>query len=113
MTPEEFLRWEETQHERHEFVDGEIFAMVGATLRHSTIVENIKAALRAQLKGRGCKVFGESTQVRVGTDFVYPDVVVECGAPKDGRVLERPVLRHDAAPPVSRPFRPGLERAVR
>lgn len=92
MTPEEFLRWEETQHERHELVDGEIFTMVGATLEHERIVGNIEFALRTQLRVRGCEAFSKSTQVLAGRHVFYPDVAVECGAPAHGRVLEKPVL---------------------
>lgn len=92
MTPEEFLRWEETQHERHELVDGEIFTMVGATRRHARLVNNIGRALDTQLHRRGCDVFRESMQVQAGQHIFYPDVVVECGGPANGRAVERPVL---------------------
>jgi Uma2 family endonuclease len=93
MTPEEFFTWENEQPERHEFIDGEIHAMTGATMFHNEITFNLNAALRARLKGRGCHVFQEGVKVQVGADFFYPDVIVQC-RPRDGTsyIATHPVL---------------------
>lgn len=79
MTPEEFLAWEREQPERYEFCDGEVLAMVGGTLAHASIVDNLQAALRTALSPRGCKVFQSNVKVQVGASHFYPDVVVACG----------------------------------
>jgi Uma2 family endonuclease len=79
MTPEDFVAGEREQPERYEFFDGEVLAMVGGTLAHSAIVDNMQAALRAALVGRGCRVLQSNTKVPVGPNYFYPDVLVACG----------------------------------
>jgi Uma2 family endonuclease len=66
---------------RHEFVAGEVFAMVGATANHNIIVANIIHELVAQMKGRPCLVFSNDMRVRIeGADAsTYPDVLALCG----------------------------------
>lgn len=92
-TTEEFLDWEDAQEERHEFVDGEIFAMVGASLVHGTICLNLASLFKTQLRGRGCLTFQEGTKLRAGRNVFYPDIVVSCGRDRlDQRCLERPSL---------------------
>lgn len=79
MTPEDFVAWEREQPERYEFFDGEVLAMVGEMLAHSAIVDNMQAALRAALAGRGCRALQSNTKVPVGPNCFYPDVLVACG----------------------------------
>lgn len=93
MTLEQFLAWEEAQHERHEFVDGEVFAMAGGTLVHTRIYLNIVVALEAQLGGRGGEVLAAEAKILAGEDSFYPDVTVACGPDAlDGNLVRRPVL---------------------
>lgn len=78
-TLEEFLAWEETQPERHEFIRGEVFAMVGARRVHGTVSGNVFAMLRSQLRGAPCRAFVEGMKLQVADDTVfYPDVFVTC-----------------------------------
>lgn len=93
MTLDEFLAWEESQELRHEFVDGEIFAMVGALLAHQTIALNLAVLLRAQLRPHGCRTFIEGTKLIAGPHCFYPDVMVTC-SPKDTdpRLVRHPGL---------------------
>ena len=90
MSPEEFLAWEATQESRHEFVDGEIFAMTGGTLFHNIIAFNLATILRQQLEPRGCLTFIENAKLRAGTNIFYPDVVVTC----DPHQLDRDLIEH-------------------
>ena len=79
MTLADFLAWEETQPGRHEFVRGEVFAMVGARRVHGIVSGNVFATLRQQLRGTPCRAFTESMQLRVADDVLfYPDVFVTC-----------------------------------
>jgi Uma2 family endonuclease len=79
MTLAEFLAWEETQPERHEFLRGEVFAMVGARRVHGIVSLNIAAGLKALLRGSRCQVFTESMKLQVADDVLfYPDVFVTC-----------------------------------
>ena len=75
----EFMVWEETQTERHEFVRGEVFAMVGARRVHGLVSLNIASSLKQQLRGSPCRAFTESMKVQAAADVVfYPDVFVTC-----------------------------------
>ncbi|MBX9691902.1 MAG: Uma2 family endonuclease [Cyanobacteria bacterium] len=81
ITIEEYLAFEESAGLRHEYVDGQIFAMTGATLAHSAISTNLLTNINPQLKGSNCKVYGSDVKVRVEAtnSFYYPDIVVDCG----------------------------------
>jgi Uma2 family endonuclease len=75
---EEYLDGEEHSEVRHEYVDGRVYAMVGATDAHNTIAGNLHAALKHHLRGSGCRAFISDMKVRIGTVFYYPDVMVTC-----------------------------------
>ena len=77
---EEYLKFETASPVRHEFVAGEVYAMEGASRRHSRVVGNIYARLRAAAIGGQCEVLFEGVQLRVGDDIYYPDAMVTCSA---------------------------------
>lgn len=79
---EAYLAWEELQPEKHEYINGEVFAMVGARLVHSIAASNLLVAFRRALKGSSCRVFQENvkTFVAEANAYFYPDVVVTCDA---------------------------------
>lgn len=80
LTPEEYLRIERAAEWKSEYVDGEIFAMSGASPRHVLITLNLAAELRNALRETPCAAY--SADLRVATDrhrhYTYPDVVVAC-----------------------------------
>jgi len=79
MTLQAYLIWENAQVERHEFHDGEIFAMTGARRIHGRVVSNLSRRLSEALDGSPCQVFSEGMKVQVGDDTIlYPDVFVTC-----------------------------------
>lgn len=80
LTKEAYLALERDSDIRHELVDGELFAMVGATKRHNWIGFNIARELGNKLKGSGCMGALNDQRVRIpDTDnYLYPDVVVAC-----------------------------------
>jgi len=84
LTPEEYLQSEVTSEIKHEYFDGEISAMAGATDTHVTIAGNIFALLLSHLRGNGCRVYISDMKVRIESKnrFFYPDVMVTC-EPKD------------------------------
>jgi Uma2 family endonuclease len=75
-----YLTWEEAQPERNEYIDGEVFAMVGVRQSHNVATLNLATALRRELKGSPYRVFIESVKTRIeaADSFFYPDVVVTC-----------------------------------
>ncbi len=105
FTGDDFLAWERAQVERHEFVDGEVFGMVGASLTHAEITGNLVAALRGPLLPRGCKVYHSDVKVRVETSYFYPDVVVRCG-PRDRTTdtIAEPVLLAEVLSPSTQRY---------
>ena len=80
FTPEEYFVWEERQLERHEYINGEVYAMSGGTVIHSQIASNFNRLLGNHLRGSGCKTLNSDCRVNVlGMDkYVYPDTSVTC-----------------------------------
>jgi Uma2 family endonuclease len=81
---DDFMAWEADQPERHEYLNGEAFAMTGAKDAHNTIAGNIFATLRTTLRGGPCRVFIADMKLRVeAADAVfYPDLLITCD-PRD------------------------------
>ncbi|MGE0131560.1 MAG: Uma2 family endonuclease [Blastocatellales bacterium] len=92
FTEEEYLAIERSSEERHEYIDGRIFAMAGENDQHGEIASNIFGHLFAQLQGKPCRARHENTKVRSGPEpkpsrnpegfYSYPDVLVVCGERK-------------------------------
>jgi Uma2 family endonuclease len=84
LTPEEYLRIERAAEWKSEYVDGEMFAMSGASHRHTVIAANLVRELGNHLRNGPCTV--SSADLRVATDrrrhYTYPDVVVLCDPPQ-------------------------------
>ncbi|RZS46875.1 Uma2 family endonuclease [Sphaerotilus mobilis] len=82
MTLDEFLAWEATQPEKHEFIGGEIFDMAGAEDHHVTICLNIAVALRQHLRDSPCRTYMADMKLRVdaANASFFPDVLVTCSA---------------------------------
>lgn len=80
FTPEEYFAWEEQQLVRHEYIDGEVYAMSGGTIDHSDIAGNFLSLLKAHLRGSGCKSLNSDARVNIlgSSHYVYPDVSVTC-----------------------------------
>ena len=84
ITPEEYLAFERKAENKNEYVNGEIFAMTGASRKHNLIALSIAGELRQQLKGKACEVYPGEMRVKApaARSYVYPDVVVVCGEPQ-------------------------------
>ena len=80
VTAAQYLAWEALQPERHEFLDGEVFAMAGAEDRHVTVAMNLAFALRQHLGGSGCRTYMSDMRLHVAAanSYFYPDVLVTC-----------------------------------
>ena len=84
ISPEEYLRRERLAEYKSEYLNGEIFAMSGASQEHNLIAGNIFGELREQLKGRSCQAYVSDMRVKVQWNglYTYPDVIVVCGEPQ-------------------------------
>ena len=82
LSIEEYLELELTARVRHEYIAGQIYAMVGASEAHNIIAGNIFAILRSHLRGSSYKAFISDMKVKVKTQqadiFYYPDISVIC-----------------------------------
>ncbi|BCL38843.1 Uma2 family endonuclease [Nostoc sp. MS1] len=80
LTPEEYLQLEESSPVKHEYIDGYIYAMAGASDPHVTIAGNLFALLRNHVRGSGCRVYIADMKARIEelNRYYYPDVMVTC-----------------------------------
>ncbi len=97
MSVEDYLEWEETQNERHEYVGGMVYAMAGGTIDHAAVAANTLVAIGARLRGKPSRPFGSDLKVRIEypthTRFFYPDVTVICEmGPGQARYHDRPAV---------------------
>jgi Uma2 family endonuclease len=98
ITAEEYLALERGAEYKSEYLDGEIFAMTGASREHNLIAGNVFFSLKRQLQGRKCEIYMSDMRVRVRSKslYTYPDVAVVCGESRfeddHGDSLLNPVL---------------------
>lgn len=92
LTVEAYLQGELRSEVRHEYVNGEVFAMVGAGVAHNIIALNVASALRNHLRDGPCQGFVSDVKVHIkeadDERFYYPDVFVACD-PRDGEPYYR------------------------
>jgi Uma2 family endonuclease len=82
-TVEEYLAYELETGIKHEYIDGEIYAMSGGTKRHALIGLNVGAELRDKLRKSSCFVLNSEMRIRISdTKYLYPDATVVCGEAK-------------------------------
>jgi Uma2 family endonuclease len=80
FTPEEYFDWEEEQLERHELIDGQVYAMSGGTINHSEIASKFNRLLGNHLDDSDCRVLNSDARISIleTIDYSYPDVSVTC-----------------------------------
>lgn len=111
LNPQEYLEWEEKQPVKHEYINGEIYAMTGGTIFHNDITINLTSALKSHLRGKGCKV--QMVDVKVGISekgpFFYPDIMVTCDErdKKERLVIYHPCLIIKVLSPSTEAFDRG------
>lgn len=95
ITPDEYLAMEETTSFRHEYVDGQMYAMTGGTQTHNIICLNlVRATARSPRFGKPCEVFANDMRVQIASrnSYYYPDLVVSCRTEPESRWLSSPCL---------------------
>jgi Uma2 family endonuclease len=80
LSMEEYLEFEDSSKEKHEYVAGRIFLMVGANSAHNAIVSNFHRLIYDPVKLAGCRSYISDMKVKVEPlqSFYYPDLVVTC-----------------------------------
>jgi len=113
ITAEQYLDFERCAEERHEFVDGVVYAMAGETPDHSTICFNLSGIIHAQLAGKPCRGFSPNMKVRTGVGdlYAYPDLMIVCGEAKfhdqRGDVLLNPSVIFEVLSPSTERYDRG------
>ena len=87
-----YLRVEDTASIRHEYVDGRMYALAGASDAHNQIVTNIVAAVRPQIRGTDCRIYANDMRLRISSRlYYYPDLMVACDPTDNASMIrERP-----------------------
>ena len=88
LSVEEYLELEKSATIKHEYVGGELHAMVGASRRHNRIALNIVRKLADIAEGGPCRVYVSDMKLQVEEVFYYPDVMVACGEVPENEYLE-------------------------
>lgn len=109
----DYLRDEATSLEKHDFIQGEVFALAGGSLVHSALAASCVGELRQRLHGRPCVVFEGNARVRFeARDFAcYPDATVVCGpiqrATDDPEAITNPVVIIEVLSPTTEAYDRG------
>jgi Uma2 family endonuclease len=108
----EYLALEEESSVRHEYLDGEIYAMAGGSPDHAALAAGLIGILRGQLPP-GCRVFTSGLRVRIAASGLstYPDAAVICGrtmrSPDDPLAVTNPVLLVEVTSPSTEDYDRG------
>ncbi|MFI3156872.1 MAG: Uma2 family endonuclease [Methylococcaceae bacterium] len=78
ISEEAYLQGELLSEIKHEYIDGAVYAMAGASKNHQRITGNVSREFGNQLKNTPCEPFASDIKVKVGSKFFYPDVMVVC-----------------------------------
>jgi Uma2 family endonuclease len=117
LTPEQYLEAERAAEFKHEYYNGQIYAMSGGSYRHGQIIGNVTTELTNGLKRRPCSVVPQDLRLRVSPDglYTYPDVIVICGDPRfaDNRqdTLLNPALIVEVLSPSTEAYDRGFKSA--
>ena len=89
----EYLAGEKIAEIKHEYIDGDVFAMAGASASHNRISLNVARKFGNHLEGKPCQPYISDMKIKIGTKYFYPDVLVDCsGLNDDSHVTQSPTL---------------------
>lgn len=117
FTAADFLAWDRDQTEKHEYLDGEVFAMAGASETHVALTLNTAFALKTHLRGSDCRVLTTDMKLRVDASnaFYYPDILVTCDerdrTPESALVKAFPLLLVEVLSPSTAGYDHGAKFA--
>jgi Uma2 family endonuclease len=109
----DYLAWEAGQPDRHEYIEGEVFAIAGGEDRHVTVTINLAFALRQNLRGSPCRSYMSDMRLHVtaANSYFYPDVLVTCSALDQASAIVKtePKLMKEVLSPTTAAYDPGLK----
>jgi Uma2 family endonuclease len=80
LTPEEYFDWEEKQLEKHEYIDGQVYAMSGGSVNHGRIAIRLTAMFDTHVENSGCITGNSDIKINIveSSNYTYPDASVTC-----------------------------------
>ena len=115
LTPEEYLAMEREAETKSEYLNGEVFAMSGASEAHNLIVANLVSILITGLRGRPCKAYPSDMRVQVGATglYTYHDASVVCGraefTDQQKNTLRNPTVVFEVLSPTTESYDRGAK----
>lgn len=103
ITEHAYLQGERVSDIKHEYIDGQVYAMGGASNEHNRLTSTIGRKLGNQLHGQPCDVYQSDFQVKIGTKYFYPDVVVKCDN-DNPYYTEKPIVIVEVLSPSTRSY---------
>ncbi len=84
ISPKEYLEMERASDEKHEYFDGHIYLMSGASLKHALVASNLMIRIGSSLEGKQCRIVAETMRVSTPANdaYMYPDLVIFCNEPE-------------------------------
>ncbi len=94
MSIDDYLNFEMSSEVKHEFIDGEIIAMTGASANHNRIVGNVFAKFYNHLQSSPCEVFMNDMKLKLLNEYRYPDLMAVCdnNFTDDNYAVEKPII---------------------
>lgn len=115
VSPDEYLAFDRASDTKHEYLDGRVFAMTGASLRHNRLVVRLVRLLGAATDGGPCEVLASDMRLHVVASglYTYPDVTIVCGEPEleDAQLdtLLNPAVLIEVLSPTTERYDRGLK----
>ena len=110
ISPEEYIEIDSRTNERHEYHDGQMFAMSGGSRMHSRIKVNLIVAVQSQLKNSQCETFDGDLRLLIESSGImtYPDLSIFCDPPIQAKKLKHTFLNPTVLIEVLSPFHRAL-----
>ncbi|MCK5538105.1 MAG: Uma2 family endonuclease [Bacteroidales bacterium] len=93
ISEEEYLSGELLSDIKHEYINGQAYAMAGASTNHNRVMTNLVSELRLRLKNSSCEPFSSDMKVKITDDYFYPDAMVVCDhIANDNGITDAPLI---------------------
>jgi Uma2 family endonuclease len=92
ITQQDYLACELQSDVRHEYIDGQVYAMAGAHKDHNRITMTVSNLFYNHLQNNPCQPYASDMKVKVGKNFFYPDVMVDCSGKEEDYYTEFPTI---------------------
>lgn len=113
ITEQAYLQGEQLADSRHEYIDGEVYAMAGASRNHQRLLGNVHTACNRYLADKPCEPFASELKVKADRCFFYPDLAIVCDDEQgDDYYTECPTLIVEVLSKTTRRFDKTLKFAA-